>query len=589
MAVAVLTGQPWNIGAAYPMSAGAGGAETSGLLLPGYELGGVSPAVFNQLWKQPNVTMADTLVGPAPPGPGLFSGVGAVMPQLGTTVLGALQGGGSVTKSVGGLLGGGLLSGEGGLGKAMTGAVSKLSGTLGSMLGSVLPGIGTMLGGLAGGLVDKLFGPSQASQVKKMRDEFLGGVGDLQALEKQAELAGFSMARLYNAKKVKEFEQAQKDLAAALKHWEDQLRTAQDAARGLTDLTAGWAASLKGVTEATDESQASFDRLGGFAFTVFANLLQHTGDFNLALEAVGPALDILIEKQGEFGFVASGAVQNLLDIRKFNQEHPEIAQRISGLTTLMTALNKNGWMSVEMVQDFGHEAVSAFHQATKAGATQEQALMQLQPALQIIWEKQRDNNLILDEGTQELIDMAKAGGLVGESFEDGSKAMLRALQGIEKAIDKLVDGLLGIGRVNIPEVNVPVRYTPVNSPTDGVDTGGADTAALGGYVTADGVQYFARGGAVLPFRPRGTDTVPAMLTPGEGVVTRQGMAVLGRDRLAALNRGRGVGGGVSVSVHVDARESFYDSAASRDRLADKVGATILRKLQTRERLSARGA
>lgn len=34
-----------------------------------------------------------------------------------------------------------------------------------------------------------------------------------------------------------------------------------------------------------------------------------------------------------------------------------------------------------------------------------------------------------------------------------------------------------------------------------------------------GVQHFASGGRVLPFVPRGTDTVPAMLTPGEMVLT----------------------------------------------------------------------
>lgn len=49
------------------------------------------------------------------------------------------------------------------------------------------------------------------------------------------------------------------------------------------------------------------------------------------------------------------------------------------------------------------------------------------------------------------------------------------------------------------------------------------------------VAQFASGGVVPGFTLG--DTVPAMLTPGEGVVNRQGMAALGTDNLHALNRG----------------------------------------------------
>ena len=50
-----------------------------------------------------------------------------------------------------------------------------------------------------------------------------------------------------------------------------------------------------------------------------------------------------------------------------------------------------------------------------------------------------------------------------------------------------------------------------------------------------GVVYAAMG---WPFVPKGTDTVPAMLTPGEGVLSRRGMAMLG-----TLNAGASSGGG----------------------------------------------
>ena len=60
------------------------------------------------------------------------------------------------------------------------------------------------------------------------------------------------------------------------------------------------------------------------------------------------------------------------------------------------------------------------------------------------------------------------------------------------------------------------------------------------------VAQFASGGVVPGFTLG--DTVPAMLTPGEGVVNRQGMATLGTDNLQALNRGETLAQGDATAV-----------------------------------------
>jgi hypothetical protein len=65
----------------------------------------------------------------------------------------------------------------------------------------------------------------------------------------------------------------------------------------------------------------------------------------------------------------------------------------------------------------------------------------------------------------------------------------------------------------------------------------------GGLVTAGGVMYLAGGGPVLPmWLARGTDTVPAMLTPGEAVLNRNATATLGIDAIRGLNAGHGLSG-----------------------------------------------
>lgn len=69
-----------------------------------------------------------------------------------------------------------------------------------------------------------------------------------------------------------------------------------------------------------------------------------------------------------------------------------------------------------------------------------------------------------------------------------------------------------------------------------VEAGGGRAADLlvGGFRPL--VQHKAGGGSI--FQPRGTDTVPAMLTPGEFVVNRQS-AVANRDLLEAINQAKG--------------------------------------------------
>jgi hypothetical protein len=59
----------------------------------------------------------------------------------------------------------------------------------------------------------------------------------------------------------------------------------------------------------------------------------------------------------------------------------------------------------------------------------------------------------------------------------------------------------------------------------------------GGFSTGGKVQYRAGGGSI--FKPKGTDTVPAMLTPGEFVIKKSSVDKIGVGNLAALNNGGG--------------------------------------------------
>jgi hypothetical protein len=111
--------------------------------------------------------------------------------------------------------------------------------------------------------------------------------------------------------------------------------------------------------------------------------------------------------------------------------------------------------------------------------------------------------------------------LAGASAEDTVQALEDAFDGLELHARIVYDWPVGGG----------VEPNPV---------------ARGGLVVPGGVQYFDRGGRVLPFLPKGTDTVPAMLTPGEIVINA---AQQGRIASALV----GGGGTTTVILEADGR------------------------------------
>lgn len=120
---------------------------------------------------------------------------------------------------------------------------------------------------------------------------------------------------------------------------------------------------------------------------------------------------------------------------------------------------------------------------------------------------------------------------------------------IQELIDKLA-GPLTKAVQNIPSPVVDVTLNGHWNIPALPEGAGSSMASVGGRITSSGVQYLASGGPVLhgPWGlPRGTDTVPIMGTPGEGIVTTRGMQAIGNDGLSAINSGKtGRGSGADV-------------------------------------------
>jgi TP901 family phage tail tape measure protein len=94
-----------------------------------------------------------------------------------------------------------------------------------------------------------------------------------------------------------------------------------------------------------------------------------------------------------------------------------------------------------------------------------------------------------------------------------------------------------------------------------------DMFASGGLVNKMMPSYFANGGMVSKIKPsyfndgglaRGTDTIPAMLTPGEFVMSRSAVDNFGVDNLKAINSGQALQGAASNS-QTSIGDSVYNS------------------------------
>lgn len=160
-----------------------------------------------------------------PGAPGGFSFSNFLKGNLGNTLMGSVMGGGSMTQSLGSLVGSGLTS------KLMSGALGKtitkgLTGSLGKMVGGTIAGMIPGIGAVAGPLLEKAFGAisgmfgGEGRKTNKQRDSWVRGMTGLDdlpeaqaALRKMAMEAGATDAqvrRLFDSRKVKDFEAAQR-------------------------------------------------------------------------------------------------------------------------------------------------------------------------------------------------------------------------------------------------------------------------------------------------------------------------------------------------------------------------------------------
>ena len=182
-------------------------------------------------------------------------------------------------------------------------------------------------------------------------------------------------------------------------------------------------------------AQESFVRIGTYAAATFAGVLKETGDLNAAMAAVGPTLDMLAEAQNQFGFQTGETLGKLLEFRKVVKVNEDVATSLSGIQQILKGLRDASALTQELFSTLGADVSSQVDTLLRRGVDPTQAMLMAQPALQQLYETQKNTGFVLDANTQRLLDQAKAQGLVGDQFQSVQQKMLDVLIAIARALE----------------------------------------------------------------------------------------------------------------------------------------------------------
>jgi hypothetical protein len=568
-------------------------------------------------------TFAKTVQAESPKMARSFSGVTGAIQNLPQTIIGALQGGGNALKSVGASLGSGLAS------DLASNLGSKLPGLFGSALSMAAGPLGSIVGSLAGSLVGKLFGPSQQQQVTDLRNKFLEAGGGLEAMRTRAEAAGVSMDGLFNVRRPQDFDAAVKafnlqlqaseqrtnDTRAAMEKWgltiadmgpkfatqeingkllsiikDMELLTAAGADFNLVaekmapEINKLLAASMTAGTEVPKElepimrkmfdlgllTDTSGEKLEDFGAINFAT------DINEQFERLIDKLDDVLDRWLGIEDTIDRSTQAVTDFRDESglitppsffgspgEPGGSIAQDMLAVGDAVAGVNKQLALSENHMRNV-RSAMRQWNLSLKdMGGTF--AAQELDTQLQDIL---GDMELLTASGA-DFATVAKAmGPSIGNLLVEASKAgqsvpqelepLLRQMYDLGVFVDRQGRAIEGLGNVQFSSTAqadlaaLIARIAQNLSTTDPFAVTGMDAGGVAGQTLR---------------MPSSRDTIPALLRPGELVLTPE------------QQRAAGLGGGTtSISVAINVA-GYLDSPSARTGLADVVRDELAKTLR----------
>lgn len=477
----------------------------------------------------PDALRLENMLGTAGPAAG-FNFSGFMKGNLGNTILGSIMGGGDITKSLGSLVGTGLTSKL--MGGAVGGTITKsLTGMLGKTIGSSIAGMIPGLGAIAGPLMEKAFGAiaglfgGEGRKTNRQRDSWikeLTGVEDLpeaqDALRKMAAEAGIAdstVQRLFDAKRVKEFEAVAKQVTSQLalhqerEQWVKKFTGIEDIHEAKDELRR--MATEAGITEETIRRLYDARNLDEFheAQRLITDQIRLQGQLT---DAQAQRMKMLEEAVERYGFEQSELGPGLRKQR--------LAEHAEELITDWKLLAEAGFDINTMAKRMADSVNAFIREAIRTGTDVPAAMRPMLEAMQ-------RQGLLTDEAGDAIIDFEDAGIHFGETLTE-------MFQGVLQKLDELIDDLrtaIGLARDAERAANDAAQA-------------GSGLPSGGGEGPAESAESFHRGGIVAHagrFIGRGLRGGEVMVRAlsGEGFLNRMATSALGgKPMIDAMNRGQ---------------------------------------------------
>ncbi len=305
-------------------------------------------------------------------------------------------------------------------------------------------------------------------------------------------------------------------------------------------------AQVNQAAAATKTEQILKD-LGTQGVATFASVMIATGSYSEALKAVGPTLGKLQKAYTDLGLnVEDVALKHLMVQSTVAAANPSLMAAIDGQKGAMQGMAQMGLLNVETFAAMQRTGMELFNRLNakviEAGGDIRDALMPMQGYLQQAALQAKLLGLPLDANTQKLIDQSQKLGIWKEAGQTANDLLIAGMTELVAKVGQLLDKLFQtknvLSALPSPTINIHTIYTHSGKPPNQTSQIESQTGDQTG---------FAQGG-IVPGYAAGIDSVPAMLTPGESVLTVAATQRVGSSAINDLNNGRipGVGNAEAI-------------------------------------------
>jgi hypothetical protein len=297
---------------------------------------------------------------------------------------------------------------------------------------------------------------------------------------------------------------------------EEAATKAKSFADAMTAMQSTGAANFNAMAVALEGDASSLDALGAQAMTTYATLVAGGESSAKALADIGPGLDALEKSYQDLGInITDAGLSALIMQSTIAKGNPALIAGVDALAASLKTMGDLGLVNADSFAKMQTEGVAMYTRlqdaANAAGGSTADALLPMQDYLHQAADEATKLGIPLDANTQLMIDQSKELGIWKDASKSATDQMIDSMGKLVDKVGTLIDMLTHMPQPDAPWANWGAPPTVPSAPA----------SPPPGYATGGIVQAFASGGNVLPFAPRGTDTVPAMLTPGERVLTQQ--------------------------------------------------------------------